>query len=300
MSCDEPTRSIKARAGHLLVCSLATLTMLAAPFSAAAQSNRSFDARPLPGCLGGRNQSRDVPPRSANEMAASQASAALKTGNYELALALWNQIDESDPRAISDLSPSTSWVDLRNDREVGAVGAARVGLVRLYEEGQGVRQSYAEAAKWYEKTVQTKFVDDRKCVHQPYQFHAMERLGLFYVYGLGVQKNQKRSRELFDSEYGWPEIFLLKIRGFRQLMLNISRWAVVLADMGLAVVSEWMFAPELADGRVVEVLPEWELPPMDLWAVYPSGRRASAKARGFVDHVQATLNATCGLAAELR
>lgn len=65
--------------------------------------------------------------------------------------------------------------------------------------------------------------------------------------------------------------------------------AAVLADMGLAVVSEWMFAPELADGRVVELLPQWTLPPIDLWAVYPSGRRAGAKARAFVDFVQATL-----------
>jgi DNA-binding transcriptional LysR family regulator len=66
--------------------------------------------------------------------------------------------------------------------------------------------------------------------------------------------------------------------------------AVVLADMGLAVVSEWMFAPELANGGVVEVLPEWELPSIDLWAVYPSGRRTSAKVRAFVDHVQSTLD----------
>lgn len=65
--------------------------------------------------------------------------------------------------------------------------------------------------------------------------------------------------------------------------------AVVLADMGLAIASAWMFAPELGDGRVVEVLPGWELPPVDLWAMYPSGRRAGAKARAFVDHVQATL-----------
>ncbi|HCT60971.1 LysR substrate-binding domain-containing protein [Acidobacterium sp.] len=32
-----------------------------------------------------------------------------------------------------------------------------------------------------------------------------------------------------------------------------------------AVVSRWMFWPELADGRVISVLPEWTLPPMDLW-----------------------------------
>lgn len=65
--------------------------------------------------------------------------------------------------------------------------------------------------------------------------------------------------------------------------------AAVLADMGLAIVSEWMFSPELADGSVVELLPQWTLPPIDLWAVYPSGRRTSEKARAFVEFVQTTL-----------
>jgi len=62
--------------------------------------------------------------------------------------------------------------------------------------------------------------------------------------------------------------------------------AAVLADIGLAIASEWMFAPELADGRVTAVLTDWELPAIDLWAVYPSGRLASAKARAFVTFVE--------------
>jgi DNA-binding transcriptional LysR family regulator len=65
--------------------------------------------------------------------------------------------------------------------------------------------------------------------------------------------------------------------------------AAVLADLGLAVASEWMFAPELASGAVQAVLSDWTLPAMEVWAVYPSGRLASAKARAFVDFVQASL-----------
>ncbi len=55
--------------------------------------------------------------------------------------------------------------------------------------------------------------------------------------------------------------------------------------MGLAVTSDWMFAPELASGAVTRLLPDWSLPTIDLWAVYPSGRLASAKARAFADFV---------------
>jgi DNA-binding transcriptional LysR family regulator len=65
--------------------------------------------------------------------------------------------------------------------------------------------------------------------------------------------------------------------------------AAVLADMGIAVASEWMFAPELANGSVKPVLTEWALPPLDLWAVYPTGRMASAKARAFVAFVEEIL-----------
>lgn len=61
--------------------------------------------------------------------------------------------------------------------------------------------------------------------------------------------------------------------------------AAVLADMGLAITSDWMFAPELACGAVRRVMTDWALPPIDLWAVFPTGRLASAKARAFADFI---------------
>jgi DNA-binding transcriptional LysR family regulator len=63
----------------------------------------------------------------------------------------------------------------------------------------------------------------------------------------------------------------------------------VLAHQGLAMATEWMFAPELANGTVREVMKDWTLPNQDLWAVFPTGRMASAKARAFVEYVQALL-----------
>ena len=66
--------------------------------------------------------------------------------------------------------------------------------------------------------------------------------------------------------------------------------AAVLADMGLTIASDWMFAPELASGRVRRLLEPWALPPIDLWAVFPTGRLASAKARQFVSFVEAALS----------
>jgi DNA-binding transcriptional LysR family regulator len=65
--------------------------------------------------------------------------------------------------------------------------------------------------------------------------------------------------------------------------------AAVLADFGLAVTSDAMLGPELRTGAVREVLSDWRLPPVDIWAVFPTGRRASAKARAFAAFVEQEL-----------
>jgi DNA-binding transcriptional LysR family regulator len=64
----------------------------------------------------------------------------------------------------------------------------------------------------------------------------------------------------------------------------------VFSDLGLAISSEWMFAPELETGRVRRVLQDWVLPSVNLWAVFPTGRQASAKARAFAGFIEARLS----------
>jgi DNA-binding transcriptional LysR family regulator len=68
--------------------------------------------------------------------------------------------------------------------------------------------------------------------------------------------------------------------------------AAVLADIGLTIASDWMFAPELASGAVRRLLQPWALPMIDLWAVFPTGRMASAKARLFAGFVEAVMAET--------
>jgi DNA-binding transcriptional LysR family regulator len=58
----------------------------------------------------------------------------------------------------------------------------------------------------------------------------------------------------------------------------------VFAGLGLAIASDWMFAPELKSGAVKIVLDDWRLPPHDLWAVFP-GRQPSTKARMFASFI---------------
>ena len=63
----------------------------------------------------------------------------------------------------------------------------------------------------------------------------------------------------------------------------------VLAGLGFAVVSTWMMQPELESGHVVPLLSEWQLPSIPLWAVYPSGRLPTTKARTFVSWFERTM-----------
>ena len=70
--------------------------------------------------------------------------------------------------------------------------------------------------------------------------------------------------------------------------------AAVLANAGIAVASEWMFSPEIADRTVQMVLQDWELRGIDLWAVFPAGRTATTKARTFTQFVQEVMRAPSG------
>ena len=68
----------------------------------------------------------------------------------------------------------------------------------------------------------------------------------------------------------------------------------VFAGLGLTVASEWMFAPELESGRVVRALTDWTLRDIDLWAVFPTGRQASVKARAFANFIERQLFTRAG------
>ena len=59
--------------------------------------------------------------------------------------------------------------------------------------------------------------------------------------------------------------------------------AAVRAGLGLGLLPHWLVGRDLADGRRVELLPEFHAPDSAIYAVYPPGRHLSPKVRGFVD-----------------
>ncbi len=66
--------------------------------------------------------------------------------------------------------------------------------------------------------------------------------------------------------------------------LSIHRMAV--NGSGLAIISGYLCAPDVAAGRLVRLFPDWSPPAVDVNLVFPSIRELSPVVRAFVDHMR--------------
>jgi DNA-binding transcriptional LysR family regulator len=94
--------------------------------------------------------------------------------------------------------------------------------------------------------------------------------------------------EAFTFSRGAEQI-AIKLSGRVRISATEGLRAAVFASVGLTIVSEFAFSPELKTGEVVTALDDWTLPTVGLSAVYPTGRMATAKARAFVSFVEECL-----------
>ncbi|EKV32632.1 Transcriptional regulator, LysR family [Caenispirillum salinarum AK4] len=59
--------------------------------------------------------------------------------------------------------------------------------------------------------------------------------------------------------------------------------SAAVAGLGVIITPTFIVGDDLAAGRLVRVLPDWEAEPIHIYAVYPPGRHLSVKVRAFVD-----------------
>jgi DNA-binding transcriptional LysR family regulator len=64
------------------------------------------------------------------------------------------------------------------------------------------------------------------------------------------------------------------------------------AGMGIAIASRWMCRSELETGALVPILQDYGLEPAEVHAVYPSGRKPSAKVKAFSNWMAGALDAS--------
>ncbi|MGV3652598.1 MAG: LysR family transcriptional regulator [Noviherbaspirillum sp.] len=88
----------------------------------------------------------------------------------------------------------------------------------------------------------------------------------------------------------------VKVRG--ALSTNDGEIAVnwALEGHGLLMRAEWDIAKYLESGRLRQVLPNWQTPPADVYAVFPYQVQTAARVRAFVDFVAASFSASTPLA----
>lgn len=70
--------------------------------------------------------------------------------------------------------------------------------------------------------------------------------------------------------------------------------ALALAGRGIALLPTWAIGAALRDGKLVHLLPEWDVQPTRavpaIWAVYPRKKTVSSKVRTFIDFYTAVFN----------
>jgi len=62
---------------------------------------------------------------------------------------------------------------------------------------------------------------------------------------------------------------------------------MVIEAVGVAIIPDYMCQQQLANGQLVQVLPSWGMPDVDVYALYPKHRLNIPKVRAFMDFIQA-------------
>lgn len=66
--------------------------------------------------------------------------------------------------------------------------------------------------------------------------------------------------------------------------------SAVIGAMGIGYAPTWLFEPELANGEVVRLMPDWDSPLSPIHLVSPPERKHSAKVRAFIEHISLALH----------
>jgi len=72
--------------------------------------------------------------------------------------------------------------------------------------------------------------------------------------------------------------------------VNEGATAAAVAGLGILTIGLWGCRSELAEGRLVPILEDWQLEPVEVHAVFPPGRAARPAARTLIDYLVAELS----------
>ena len=121
--------------------------------------------------------------------------------DYARALPLLQKIDDEGTDALAALPSHTPRIDSVIDRHVNNLTWARAMLGTFYEQGRVSRADDERAAAFYQKSIDTRFVDDRGREHRtPPATVTLMRLAGIRIYGVGG----------VDDDRAWARVLLLQ------------------------------------------------------------------------------------------
>jgi DNA-binding transcriptional LysR family regulator len=81
----------------------------------------------------------------------------------------------------------------------------------------------------------------------------------------------------------------VRVQGRLTTSVNQAAIAAAVAGLGILAIGLWNCRAELASGALVQVLPDWQLKPIELHAVFAAGRAVKPAARAFADYLASAL-----------
>lgn len=114
--------------------------------------------------------------------------------------------------------------------------------------------------------------------------------------GMPMTPEDLPSHDALLHEQSFPDISTLKLlKGSAEQVVTLRGrvrvdaapgiLAAAMAGLGIANVTTIMSAQERENGSLVQVLPDYELEPLKVFAVFPAGPRPSAKVKALVAHL---------------
>jgi DNA-binding transcriptional LysR family regulator len=170
------------------------------------------------------------------------------------------------PNVRFDVTVSDSLVDLVEEGFDLAIRMGRVGAEGLVARRLGQVKMMLAASPSYLRANRAPRVPSDLAAHRALTYAYAATPHLWRLVGDGTEHEVRVTGPLIGNS---DELLI----------------ASAAAGLGLVMAPQFMLERDLATGSLVRVLPDYEGPLLDTWAVYPSRRHLSAKVRLFVDHL---------------
>lgn len=113
-------------------------------------------------------------------------------------------------------------------------------------------------------------------------------MSTFYRNQITLQHQVHNTRHQLDFEPRFSTDSLYALRN------------VMLSGLGIGVISAWIVRDDLAAGRLVQLLPEWQAAPLPVYLLYPYARYYPARLRRFLEVMREAMSSLNGTQAPAR